>query len=124
LEHVRFAFIEVAHRIGKAEAARRIGIGRHTVYKILGDGSKRFVERKTAHSAMMVLRELRKGDVVYSKKSIRRGSVARGEEPTKPTRRKDFYKDPDAMEADLRRHREARVRQKEREDQLQQLTGY
>jgi hypothetical protein len=122
LEHVRFAFVEIVHRIGKAEAARRIGIGRHAIYKILNDGSKKFVERRTAHNAVVLLKELRDSDTVYSKQSIRRGATARGEKPRRPKKRGDFYQDPGAREAD--RHRQVKKRQKEREEQLQQLAGY
>jgi hypothetical protein len=123
IERVRFVFIELSHRIGNSEAARRIGTGRHNMYKIVSNKpEKKFVERRTAKAALQLLRDLRRDDVVYSKQSIRRGAVARGEEPQRPTRRKDFYKDPAASENDRIRH--AVARQREREEQLRQLTGY
>jgi hypothetical protein len=124
IDRVRFIFIEIAHRVGKAEAARRIGIGRHSIYMILKDTSKKFVERKTAQSAVAVLKELREKDIVYSKNSIRRGAVARGEQPTRPIRRKEFYKDPGRVEKETEQHRKARLKQKQEEERLQQLTGY
>jgi hypothetical protein len=125
VERVRFIFIEIAHRIGTAEGARRMGTGRHNLYKIINrKPEKKFVERRTVKAAIAVLKELRENGVVYSKQSIRRGAVARGEEPTRPTKRSDFYRDPGAREEDRQRHIEIRQRQKAEEERLQQLSGY
>jgi hypothetical protein len=125
IDRVRWIFVEIAHRIGNAEAARRIGTGRHNLYKIVAvKGNKKFVERRTAKAAIILLRDLRINDTVYSKQSIRRGAVARGEEPKRPTRRKDFYKDPDYQEQDRERHRAARQRQSAEEERLTNLAGY
>ena len=123
IDRVRFIFIEISHRIGTAEGARRIGTGRHNLYKIVSNKpEKKFVERHTAMAAVRLLKELRRDNVVFSKQSIRRGAVARGETPRTPTRRKDYYRDP-ARQADDR-IRKAKERQAERENELQQLTGY
>lgn len=125
IERVRFVFIEIAHRVGNAQGARLVGTGRHNFHKIVNNKNKKFVERRTAKAALHVLKYLRDNDVVYSRRSIRRGSVARGEQPQRPTQRGEFYRDPGALEEDrIRKHKAVQTRQQEEEDRLQNLTGY
>ena len=83
VERVAFVFEEIKRRIGKAEAVRRLGVSRNLWIRIENRTYTKMY-RRTVRDAMLLLRELRDNDVVYSKRSIHRGSLARGEEPQPP----------------------------------------
>ena len=90
VERVAFVFEEIKRRIGKAEAVRRLGVSRNLWIRIENRTYTKMY-RRTVRDAMLLLRELRDNDVVYSKRSIHRGSLARGEEPQPPDNNRDFY---------------------------------
>jgi hypothetical protein len=102
VDRVMFIFEEIKRRIGKAEACRRLGVTSNMWYRM----ERRIytnMYRKTVKNAMLLLRELRANDVVYSRRSIHRGSLARGEEPQPPANVRDYYVPQTDIENEKRR---------------------
>jgi hypothetical protein len=90
VDRVMFIFEEIKRRIGKAEACRRLNVSVN-MWMRLERRVYTKMYRSTVRKAMLLLRELRANDVVYSKRSIRHGSLARGKEPEPPANQRDYY---------------------------------
>jgi len=83
--------LEIRHRLGSKEAARRIGIG-ETTWSKWCNGSRKYAQRQSIAQLLNALREARLNNEVRHKTSIKRGAALRGEPELKPVEKKDFYK--------------------------------
>jgi hypothetical protein len=118
---VLFIFEEIVRRIGFAEATREIPYNRSSLRRLI-NGDKPYVRKSTVEKAMVLLRELREGDIVYSRNDILYGSKARGLEPKPPQDAKEYYKRHGDGDTEYRR--KFRDEQKKREEELERLAGY
>jgi hypothetical protein len=97
---VDFIFMELQRRLGKAEAARRMGVNKSfwTTY----DERKYFV-KDTVRRAMAVLAEARANNEVRHKDSIHEGAYLRGFTEKVPETRKDYYHPTGDSDLELRK---------------------
>lgn len=115
-ERYKFAVEELVNRLGKAEAARRIGIRLSTLWE-WRTKKQRFIKRRHARALVLALRDVRQRDEVRHRDSIRHGAGQRGRTEKKVTSKKHLYNsrgdsDKAAREADAKRKREERARQR------------
>lgn len=90
---VRFIFVELEHRVGRTEAARRINFKNGYLKEIIDIHSgRKFVEKETVRRAMEELLLCRLNDEVRHKKHIQYGSAKRGLPESSPKNGRDYYK--------------------------------
>jgi hypothetical protein len=99
---VLFIFEEIVRRVGHENAARMIPYSRVTLRK-LRNGKKPYVRKSTVGRAVALLRELRANDVVYSRRAIKHGALARGVTPARPSGWDDYYQPNGDSEAEYKR---------------------
>jgi len=95
-------FVELVHRLSKAEAARRMGVEIRTVSRIY-ERRSRWVHAETVEAALSVLLEARARGEVCHRDSIAHGAAARGRPEKTPRARRDLYRPAGDDEAELRR---------------------
>ena len=103
LSRIRFIFLEIENRVGRAEAQKLMGTSQN-FYKRLE--KQHYVRKVTARRAFLVLRELRENNIVRHRDSINHGAKARGHKEREVTQRKHLYRphgDTDAV--NRRNHR-------------------
>lgn len=86
---IKFAVNELIFRVGKAEAARRIGIKPATMWEWT-KGRRDFIQRRKARAVITALAEARASNEARHKKSIRHGASLRGRKEKVPQRYQDF----------------------------------
>ena len=116
-DKVLFIFEEIVRRIGFEEACRTIPYNRSSLRKLINK-NKPYVRKSTAGKAMRLLEQLREDNVVYSRKTIKYGAVARGLDPKPPQHDTDYYKPHGDGDAEYKRL------QRKREEDLERLAGY
>jgi len=81
-----FSWLEgIVDRVGKAEAARLIGVAKSQVSKYYHNPPLK-VQKQTARAIYQVLKLLQESDVKIHKDSIHHGSVERGKVAKRPAR--------------------------------------
>ena len=93
--------------MGKAEAARLIGIHKSRVSKLVNDPPMR-VQKETASAILTVLRLLQKEDIVLSKASIHHGAVERGKVAKRPRYHGEWNGIRDIKNAEYKRNQRRR----------------
>jgi hypothetical protein len=88
----RFAVLELEARLGRAEARRRVGVGK-TTWLRWSNGATR-IQKAKALKLIQTLIEVRRNKEARHKHSIRRGSAARGEPEKVPRKARDFHTIP------------------------------
>lgn len=86
LKIVQPIYLELEKRVGREEAARRLGFGNSAPFRNVVLGRAKYVRRRNAEAAVKLLAELRCDNVWFDVGSIKRGALARGEQ-AKPPRR-------------------------------------
>src|SRR4029077_11896912 len=109
-DRVLFIFEEIERRVGRENAARMIPYSRVTLRKLML-GKKPYVRKSTVTRAILCLRELRANDVVYSKKTIAHGYLARGKEPERAEAWDEYYHPNGDREAEYKRRSRGHNRQ-------------
>ena len=105
-----FAVRELESRVGRYEAARRVGVGKTTWYRwVSGDQEK--IQKRNAAKLMKTLQEVRRQKIVRHRRSIRRGSYLRGEAEKRPERPEHYYRQT-GDEPELKRNRELKREQR------------
>jgi hypothetical protein len=95
-------FIEGVNRVGQLEFARRIGIAQENLGKIIR-GERRFLRKLTVKRAMLEVISIRRKGEVRHRKSIRRGTLIRGEPEKKVKSKTDLYRPHGDADLELRR---------------------
>lgn len=85
---VRWIFLELRNRLGKAETIRRCGLSTSFWTRL---EKQQAMKRATVRRAVLVLMECRKNDEVRHRKSIRYGASQRGTVEKTPKSRHDLY---------------------------------
>jgi hypothetical protein len=106
---IEFAVTELIHRLGKSEAARRIGISKQQISHY-ANHSPRWVRRETALKILAALAQVRAEDLVRHKDSIHNGAYLRGRSEKKPTAKKHLYR-RDGDEQNWKRTKLRRVKE-------------
>jgi hypothetical protein len=103
-----FAFDELVNRLGKMEAARRIGITQNNLRLVL-TGKTSHIRHKTAVKILLALHNVRITDEVRHRDSIRHGAKQRGRPEKKVTAKVDLYRPHGDNDNELKKR--SRVRQ-------------
>lgn len=113
---IRTALDEIIRRVGRSEAARLCGVDPDTIYMISYKKTRR-INRETAKKILAALAELRQGDVVRHRDSIKHGSHLRGRTEKQPVVRRDFYKPTGDSDLEFRKkYRDAHVEHEREQD--------
>ena len=90
---VRFIFLELANRVGTAEAARMLGMTRENLSAVLRK-KRRYTGRRWVRRAILEIRLLRADNIAYHRNDIRRGITRlrdEGQDIRIARRRGEFY---------------------------------
>lgn len=104
LARVRPFLIELVNRLGREEAARRMGRTPRWLWYVEHE-KIRSVQRDTARRILMTLRECRSHDEVRHRKSIAHGAYLRGREEREVTNVKQLYRRTDNSDERVQRAR-------------------
>ncbi len=91
LRRVHFIFHEMEHRVGRAEAMRRLGVSQN-FYIRLDQKENKSIQKAVVKKGMEILREMRAINEVRHKDSIHHGSELRGHKVREVVTRRDYYK--------------------------------
>jgi hypothetical protein len=87
---VKFAVTELVSRVGKAEAARLIGITNQQMW-LMVTGQKKSLQHKTVAKILLALKYARDNNLVRHRDSIIHGATQRGREERAIQTAKDYY---------------------------------
>jgi hypothetical protein len=110
---VRFIFLELEFRLGRAEACRRVGVSARSFWPRHEGGTRpnytKQLRKDVVVRAITVLRAAREIDEARHKDSIRHGAAARGRTERTPVKRREFN-GKNEFENELRRNHSKRVK--------------
>lgn len=104
---VWFVFEELERRVGRAEAARRTGVGSWR-WRAIVSKEQQWVEKETFRRVALVLREARAKNEVRHKDDIKFGSAARGLPEKEVRDKKDLYRPTGDNDLEIKRRSAAR----------------
>jgi hypothetical protein len=88
VSRMMFAIREIEQRVGRLEAARRVGVSRHTWYSWI-TGKRENMQKLRAVWLIQTLYQIRREKIIRHRVSIRRGAAARGEAEKVPKTQRD-----------------------------------
>ena len=94
----------VVNRVGKAEAARLIGVEKSRISTLTGARAPIRIQRATAKAILEVYMKLTELDIVISRDAIKHGAFERGKDAVRPQDGSEFYQRDGDRETMRRRH--------------------